>query len=68
MDKKLSELIYIQNNILLTIIADKLHKTELEKENFINKYNKKNYTYIKIEKNNEIHKENINKFNLFFNK
>ena len=68
MDKKLSELIYIQNNILLTIIADKIYKTDLEKKNFIEKYNKKNYTYIKIEKNNVILKENINKFNLFLNK
>jgi hypothetical protein len=68
MDKCLYELVSIQNKILLQHIADAIYNTDKEKAMFINKYNKKNYTYIKIIKNNNIIKENNDKYNYLFRK
>ena len=48
------ELIFIQNKLLLNEIASILFKTNEEKENFINKYNKYNFTYSKIIKNEQM--------------
>lgn len=46
MDNILSRLIYGQNKGLLEKIADDKFNTVEEKENFVNKYHKKNYSYI----------------------
>ena len=68
MDSCLCELVSIQNKILLQHIADAIYDTDKEKTMFINKYNKKNYTYIKIIKNDNIIKENNDKYNYLFRK
>jgi hypothetical protein len=68
MDNSLCELVSIQNKILLQHIADAIYDTDKEKAMFINKYNKKNYTYIKIIKNDNIIKENNDKYNYLFRK
>lgn len=68
MDNSLCELVSIQNKILLQHIADAIYDTDKEKTMFINKYNKKNYTYIKIIKNDNIIKENNDKYNYLFRK
>ena len=46
MDNILSRLIYEQKKELLEKIADDKFNTVEEKENFVNKYHKKNYAYV----------------------
>ena len=44
----LKELLVIQNEVIVTQVSDKLLSNEFEKEQFIDKYVKRNYCLVKV--------------------
>ena len=58
------ELVFIQNNLLFNKIANTLFTRNEEKELFLNKYNKFNFTYSKIIKDEKIIQNLIDKKNI----
>ena len=51
----IKDLLLIQQELIVKEMSTKLYKEYLDKENFIKKYNKKNFTSIKLVKHEPIY-------------
>ena len=51
----IKDLLLIQQEIIVKEMSTKLYKDPIDKQNFIKKYNKKNYTSVKLVKNDPIY-------------
>tara|TARA_B100000780_G_scaffold248619_1_gene194013 strand:- start:31 stop:249 length:219 start_codon:yes stop_codon:yes gene_type:complete len=58
----IKDLLLIQQELIVKEMSTKLYKEPLDKQNFIIKYNKKNFTSVKLVKNDPIY-NNIKKTN-----
>ena len=50
------EILYEQNLHLLRVIANDKYNDEIDKDEFIKKYHKRNYCFMKVSKRNKIQK------------
>ena len=58
----IKDLLLIQQELIVKEMSTKLYKESLDKQNFTIKYNKKNFTSVKLVKNDPIY-NNIKKLN-----